>query len=420
MRTSGALTLIAVLASSAPSGARAGCEPGVYGASERDRVVVTRPIVPGAPQRYVFLDGRLGELRAPDAIVTCEQEVLSVAGATERWPRVALTETATTFRSHGTPLRGVLVEPERGADMPPLAVLVHGSEKTGAIGSAYPYLLAAQGIAVFVYDKRGTGTSEGFYTQNFELLADDAVAASVEARRLAGGRYARFGFAGFSQGGWVGPLAALRSRADFVVVGYGLMLTPLEEDEEQVLSELRRLGYGGRILTRARQVTRVTGHLMASHFTRGFDELAGVKRRFGAEPWLARIEGEFTGAILRMDEPTLRRVGYALLDPVNVIWRYDNVAAMRKLDAPVLWVIASDDLEAPSDVTKDRLLALRRAGKPIDVYRFPGTDHGMREFVDASGGERTYTRVTDGFYRLVGDWIRGRNRPPYGRGVSLR
>ena len=42
--------------------------------------------------------------------------------------------------------------------------------------------LPAEGIGVFVYDKRGTGKSGGVYTQNYLLLADDAIAAMNEAK----------------------------------------------------------------------------------------------------------------------------------------------------------------------------------------------------------------------------------------------
>jgi dienelactone hydrolase len=423
MWTSVFLGLVSAVAASLPAPVRSACDPGAYGVSERELVVLPVPLDAGGPQRYAFLDGRRGVVAAPEALVACERGAVRVKGgdgAWRDWPRLPFIETPSRFQSHGTELAGVLIEPVPAArEKPPLAVLVHGSEKTAVLGNAYPYLLAAQGIAVFAYDKRGTGGSQGDYTQNFELLADDAAAASAEARRLAAGRFDRFGFAGFSQGGWVAPLAAKRSGAGFVVVGFGLMLTPLEEDEEQVLSELRRLGYPPRILVEAREVTRATGEIMASRFTRGYGRLAAVKRRLGAAPWLARIEGEFTGAILRTDEATLRRVGCALLDGLNVMWRYDNVALMKTLDAPVLWVIAADDREAPSDVTRDRLLALRGAGKPIDVYRFPATDHGMYEFVEGPDGKRTYTRVTEGFFRLLGDWIRGRVTPPYGRAAYL-
>src|SRR3546814_20786511 len=74
----------------------------------------------------------------------------------------------------------------KGAGSVPIAVEVHGSERDSAIDYNYmQYLLPAQGVGVFVYDKRGTGRSTGSYTQDFHLLAGDARAALVEALRLA-------------------------------------------------------------------------------------------------------------------------------------------------------------------------------------------------------------------------------------------
>ena len=62
---------------------------------------------------------------------------------------------------------------------------------------------------------------------------------------------------------------------------------------------------------------------------------------------------------------------------------------------------------------------LMRAGKPIDVYLFPDTDHGMVEFITNADGSRTVTRITEGYLRLVGDWIHGRVAGAYGRGQKL-
>lgn len=97
---------------------------------------------------------------------------------------------------------------------------MRGSENTGALPApgainSQQYLLAAQGISGFVFDKRGTGRSGGKFVMNFTRLADEMAAASVEARRLAAGRFGRFGFWGGSQGGWVAPLAARNTGADF-------------------------------------------------------------------------------------------------------------------------------------------------------------------------------------------------------------
>src|SRR6185369_1904199 len=166
-------------------------------------------------------------------------------GTARQWVRSSTRETDVTFVSAATKLAGRLIEPPGAVDPKrPLVVLVHGSEKTPAIGSVYAYMLVAQGVSVFVYDKRGTGASDGDYTQNFELLADDAAAALEHARRMAAGRFGRAGFFGGSQGGWVAPLAATRSKADFVAVGFGLVASPIEEDREQMVSEVRAAGLG--------------------------------------------------------------------------------------------------------------------------------------------------------------------------------
>ena len=101
--------------------------------------------------------------------------------------------------------------------------------------------LAAQGIAAFVYDKRGTGSSGGEYTQNFELLAADAAAALAQ-RENDGARSHQQSRLFRRQPGRLGSAArrdALR-RADFVAIGFGLVASPIEEDREQMISEARR------------------------------------------------------------------------------------------------------------------------------------------------------------------------------------
>jgi uncharacterized protein len=53
------------------------------------------------------------------------------------------------------------------------------------------------------------------------------------------------------------------------------------------------------------------------------------------------------------------------------------------------------------------------------VYLFPDTDHGMFEFVANPDGTRKITRITDGYLRLLGDWIKGHVAGKYGRGQKL-
>src|SRR3546814_19738327 len=90
--------------------------------------------------------------------------------------------------------------------------------------------------------------------------------------------------------------------------------------------------------------------------------------------------------MMRMDDATLRRIGRARFDNLELIWDYDAVAALKKLESPLLWVLAGEDREAPLETTRGALTDLAAAGRTGDVYLFPHTDHGLVEFTTAAGG----------------------------------
>ena len=87
--------------------------------------------------------------------------------------RVPFDVTDTVFEGRGRiELAGRLVLPS-GKDPVPVVVLVHGAERESAREwYALQRLLPAENVGAFVYDKRGTGGSEGKYTQDFDTLAD--------------------------------------------------------------------------------------------------------------------------------------------------------------------------------------------------------------------------------------------------------
>ncbi|MFC5570670.1 alpha/beta hydrolase family protein [Lysobacter yangpyeongensis] len=405
------------------SAVSAACPTGAYGPGDGDFVVLTSPDTLAPPaQRYMFRDGRRGSTTDQDALARCEGESVKVAGKDGRaasWPRIAMRETATTFASHGKQLAGNLIEPASAAADAPLVVMVHGSERWSSTHSPYAYALAAQGLRVFAYDKRGTGVSEGEYTQNFELLADDAAAALEHARTMAAGRFGRAGYYGGSQGGWVAPLAATHSHADFVAVGFGLVVSPIDEDREQMLSEANAAGLSDEARADIERLSQATAELVTSNFTEGFEALERLRGEFANKPWARTIRGEYSGEMLRTSDAELRRVGRAIFDNVELIWNYDAVAVLNRLQVPLLWVLAEDDREAPIDTSRRVLSAQVAAGKPIDVYLFPDTDHGMFEYAVQPDGSRKSTRITDGYLKLLADWMKGDVRARYGRGVRL-
>jgi pimeloyl-ACP methyl ester carboxylesterase len=111
--------------------------------------------------------------------------------------------------------------------------------------------------------------------------------------------------------------------------------------------------------------------------------------------------------MLRETDASLRRVGQPVFDNVELIWGYDSAATIRRLKVPLLWIFAEADREAPPEVTFARLAALRKEGRDISTYSFPNTDHGIYEFTEAPDGSRKVTRIADGYFSLLTDWIKG-------------
>ncbi len=204
---------------------------------------------------------------------------------------------------------------------------------------------ASVGIGVFAYDKRGTGVSGGRYSQNYLMLATDAIHAMREAKRLAGDRAGRIGYQGGSQGGWVAPLAARIEPVDFVIVSFGLAVSPLDEDREAIEFDMERGGFGPEIKAKALEIGDATAQIVVSNFTEGYEQLAAVKRKYGNEPWFKSVRGNITWYLLAESEETIRKDGPRLLEGVPA--QYDPMPVLTNLDVPQLWILGAQDRDAP-------------------------------------------------------------------------
>ncbi|MGJ7903659.1 alpha/beta hydrolase family protein [Lysobacter sp. 1R34A] len=412
------------------------CHVGAYRLDDGGIVSVMPSDAPGT-LRWRLLDGRSGKLvrehgawistrgwtGRPDGIEvtfgSCDRSRIRFDG--RRGRKIGFDIAETRFDSHGLSLRGRLVLP-RGRQRVPVVVLVHGSENVSGVDAYFQQnLFPSQGVGVFVYDKRGTGGSEGKFSKDFDLLSDDAVAALAEARRLGGARISRIGFHGSSQGGWVAPLAASKTpQAQFVMVVFGLADSVLSEDRDQVAADLRAAGFAdAETLAKARRVSDATGLLAASKGQRGWDELEALRTQYQHEPWWKALKGEYTGEVVR------RRRGddlmqIAMLDS-DVSWTYDPMPVLRKLTQPQMWILGGDDVEAPSQETQRRLSALAAEGRAVEGAVFPQADHGIFEFETDAAGERLHTRMAEGYIAMQLDWIRHGtlDGERYGRAVRL-
>jgi pimeloyl-ACP methyl ester carboxylesterase len=120
-----------------------------------------------------------------------------------------------TYANGSIPLAGTLISPPSRGPLP-VVVFVHGSGDASRDAVWYRQFddfFLQQGLAAFIPDKRGAGCSGGdWHAASFDDLADDVVAAVNALKSQPGIDSTRIAVWGFSQGGWIAPLAATKSR----------------------------------------------------------------------------------------------------------------------------------------------------------------------------------------------------------------
>lgn len=422
-----ALCAIALCASAAGCYAAGGdtCHAGSYKLSDGSVVDIAPPDDDGL--RWLRFDGTTGVLhksasgawtstsgwsdRADGKQVSfgdCSAGTIRFEGVEGR--RISFDVSDTRFRGAGVTLAGRLVLP-KGTDRVPIIVMVHGSDPSSALEGTGAFslqrLMPAYGVGVFVYDKRGTGTSTGAYTQDFSVLADDAVAAMREARRLAGSRLGRIGYQGGSQAGWVEPIAANRAPVDFVMVCYGLAVSVIDEDQQEVEIEMREEGHSPAEIAQALEVARAAEAVIASHFTEGFAELDAVRAKYHSAPWYKDVHGNYTYMLLPYSEAQLREMGQTTLSfAAHTPFHYDPMPTLRADKVPQLWILGGEDYAAPSAETSRRIKGLMEGGLPFTLAVYPRAEHGMTLFETQADGERLPTRYAPGYFAMMCDFAR--------------
>ena len=263
------------------------------------------------------------------------------------------------FASHGATLSGSIVFP---ANQPIHAavVFIHGSGKqTRNIGLAERF--AREGIVALVYDKRGAGKSGGEYEgeqsvseKNIALLADDAISALKKLSSHPSLKGIPVGFAGISQAGWIGPLAAEKSNlAKFLVLWSGPVCKVSEED-------------------------------IFSKYTSDRDSQTAPTYD---EALRSRTEKYVWPDFLGKDT--------------------DSSESLKKLSIPGLWLFSDNDGSIPVGLSIERLQALRMGGHRYDYVLFSGLGHNNMDGTFATAVD-WIKRLSLGLrhYRRPGEYYR--------------
>ncbi|MFI7119771.1 alpha/beta hydrolase family protein [Amycolatopsis sp. NPDC049868] len=265
----------------------------------------------------------------------------------------AAPDSEVSFTSHGVTLRGTVVAPEGGGAAPGI-VMVHGSgEHDRDDYRAEAEAFAKAGIATLIYDKRTEGYS--LFERDYSVLADDALAAVQALRSRPGVDPARVGVWGLSEGGWVAPLAASRSKDVAFAVTVGA--NGVSPDRQQAWALETYLRRGG-----------VTGSMVDMVASTNMRILAGA--------------GVFPEA------------------------GYDPVPVLEKVRQPVLGLWGElDRLTPPGEAVRIFRETLDRAGnRQYTLKVFPQAQHGLRPTTD---GFDKLDGFAPGYLELVANWVNG-------------
>jgi uncharacterized protein len=307
---------------------------------------------------------------------------------------------AVRFQSGDVTLAGTLFIPdERGRH--PAIVLFHGSGPEPRNPSVADWF-ARQGVIALTYDKRGVGESTGdFRAVSFTELSDDGLAAIQLLRARPDVDAERIGVWDLSQGGWLGPLAASRSKdVKFVIAVSGPGVSPAEQMVFYYASQLRRDGLAEADIAEASALRRIVWTYLSTG--EGYEETKAALERSASRPWLANLAAQQDGLFRRSASDILHDAALRARIWFRAEANYDPRIALRKLSVPALFVFGdADELVPVSQSISIIESTLRESGHQRAVIKvLPGADHVIR--VVQSDGRRSYA---PGYLETIEDWL---------------
>src|SRR5918992_4507112 len=316
-----------------------------------------------------------------DAALQVDAETAEITGIIDAWepdvrvhlkrteaPPPATREEEVRFANGGTTLNGTLVQPLAPGPHPAV-VLVHGSGPAGRSDGyyrSYGTFFARHDIAALIYDKR-----TDYENATFDDLAGDAAAAVRFLRSRQDLDGARIGLAGFSQGGWLAPLAASRTEGvAFLILQVGAAVSVEEQELQRIRFGMAAEGFAEEDVARAVAYTR----LVFDVAYRGEDwaKLAAATEKAKGTKWAEQVQLATTPEELE----SWRRQ------------RYDPAPILKRTRIPVLALFGERDTVVPPSENAELMARyLEEAGnRDATIKIFPRARHNLEWYGELRGG----------------------------------
>src|SRR5436190_15289675 len=260
--------------------------------------------------------------------------------------------------------------------------------------------LIRHGIAVLGYDKRGVGESTGDWnTATFEDLAGDAVAAVGYLKTRRDIDASQIGLLGWSQAGWILPLAAVRAKdIAFLISISGAGVPGAETTIDQAQNEMTASRMPPQV------VEQIVGLMKLQYqFARtgqGWDEYAATREKLAAR--MGPPPDVFPGT---RDHPYWQFI--------KRLYFYDPAPTLRQLQVPTLALFGELDNNIVAEKNKAAWEAALKAGGNRDytLLILPKANHDQFEAKVGSNAEMaSLQRFVPGYFTTIQGWLAKRIR----------
>jgi pimeloyl-ACP methyl ester carboxylesterase len=304
------------------------------------------------------------------------------------------------FSSGQVELAGTLIAPTTGVRHPAI-ILVHAS---GAEDREYvlPFarFLVRHGIAVLGYDKRGVGGSTGDWnTASFDDLASDVVAAFEYLKTRSDIDRTQIGLLGWSQAGWIMPLAAVRARdIAFLISVSGAGVPAAETTIDQARNEMSARGM------KPETVEQIVGVMKLQY------EFARTGQ--GWEPYAAARE-QLAARLGRPPDTFPAKPDHPYWGFIRRLYFYDPAPTLQQLRVPTLAIFGELDNNIVAEKNRSAWESALRAGANRDytLRILPKGNHLQLEAKLGNNAEMpSLQRFVPAYLTTVREWLARRVR----------
>ncbi len=290
------------------------------------------------------------------------------------------------FRNGYVTLAGTLLLPNTNAPHPAI-VFHHGAyADTRNAWRFYADHFARRGIACLIYDNRGAGDSTGYSRASFEDLASDALAGVQLLKQRRDINAKQIGLFAGSQGGWISPLAAARSKdVAFIMLVAGPGVTVARNVLYESETKLRGRGFSEAEIQRALAVKQA------------IEDMARTESWEKAEPMIQKAKDEKWFSLIGVpDKNSWFRWWWTL------VGNYDPAPVWEKITIPVINVEGELDQNVPVKESIVRMEdALKKAeNKDYTIKVFLKADHSIMVV-----SEQGRPRLAPSYLDFMTEWL---------------